>query len=163
MRTYRIRSRSILVTTMLVIGGLVARGSAARAGDQGVCVTASVPEAFTLPDGRVHAAGKLTLCMDRLLNPVVGLHRVSTDGDGAALVMSRRSTAAEYTESRPALVFRRAPGAELDLIGYVVPLGRKAWKYTLKSPDGVGRFPSTAHAPAPPDGEVVLVIASNGN
>jgi len=101
--------------------------------------------------------------MDRLLNPVVGLHRVSADGDGTALVMSRRSPAAEYTDSRPVLVFRRAPGTALDLVGYVVPFDHKSWKYTLKNPDGIGRFQSAARAATPTDGQLVMVIASNGN
>ena len=162
MRTHHTRITSTLVSTMLVIGGLVVFGSAARAGDQGVCVTANVPEAFTLPDGRMHAAGRLTLCMDRLLNPAVGLHRLSAEGDGAALVMSRRAPAAEYKDSRPVLVFHRAAGMTLDLIGYVVPFDRKAWKYTLKSPDSIARFQSTAPAAAPSFGETVMVIASNG-
>ena len=163
MRTHHPRIHTVLVATMLAVGGLAASGSAAWAGDQGVCVTANVPEAFTLPDGGMHAAGRLTLCMDRLLNPVVGLHRVSADGDGTALVMSRRSPAAEFTDSRPVLVFRRAPGTALDLVGYVVPFDHKSWKYTLKNPDGIGRFQSTAHAAATTDGELVMVVASNGN
>jgi hypothetical protein len=163
MRAHHTRIHSTLVATMLAVFGLAASGAAAWAGDQGVCVTAHVPEAFTLPDGGMHPAGRLTLCMDRLLNPVVGLHRLSADGDGTALVMSRRSAAGEYTDSRPVLVFRRAPGTALDLVGYVVPFDHKSWKYTLKNRDGIGRFQATAHAAAPSDGELVMVIASNGN
>jgi len=163
MRTHHTRTLRTLIATTLVIGGLTALGTAAWAGDQGVCVTANVPEAFTLPDGRLHAAGKLTLCMDRLLNPAVGLHRLSADGDGAALVMSRRSRAGEYADSRPVLVFRRAPGAALDLVGYVMPFDHTSWKYTLKNPDGIGRFQSAARVAAPPEGVYVMVIASNGN
>ena len=163
MRTHHTRMNSTLVKAMLVIGGLVACGRAVWAGDQGVCVSANVPEAFTLPDGRVHAAGKLTLCMDRLLNPAVGLHRMTADGDVTALFMSRRSPAGEYADSRPVLVFRRAPDMGLDLVGYVVPFDHKSWKYTLKNPGGIGPFQPTARAETPPDGQFVLVIASNGN
>jgi hypothetical protein len=163
MSTHHTRGVSALFTAMLAFGELAAWGSAACAGDQAVCVTANVPEAFTLPDGRVHAAGRLKLCLDRLLNPAVGLHRVSEDGDGTALVMSRRSPASEYKDGPPVLVFHRAAGMVLDLVGYVVPLDHKAWKYTLTHSNGIGRFSSAAHAAEPSDRKLVLLIASNLN
>jgi hypothetical protein len=161
MRTDSNRIISTPVAAMLVIG-LASFASASWAHDQKVCVTTAVPEAFTLPDGSVHAAGKLTLCTHSLLNPVTGLHRVSAEGDGAILVMSRRSVAREYSDDRPALLFVRAPGTPLDLVGYVVPFDSKTWKYTLKSPNGIRSAQSAAiHAP-PPAGELVMLLASNG-
>jgi len=163
MRTRHTRIRSTFAPSMLVFAGLVASGSAASAGDHGVCVTASVPEAFTLPDGQLHAAGKLTLCMDREFNPVVALHRMSADGDGTTLVMSRRSPAGEFAESRPVLLFRRAHGAALDLVGYVVPFDHTAWKYTLKNPDGISRFQPKARAAAPTGDDQASLMASNRN
>jgi hypothetical protein len=98
----------------------------------GICVTANVPEAFTLPDGTVHAAGRLVLCSFKTFSPVVGLHRVWTDGEGASLVRIRRTRSAETAESRPVLLFQRASGALLDLVGYVLPDGGKSWSYALE-------------------------------
>jgi hypothetical protein len=113
-------------------GGLVFFVSTSWAQGPGICVTAKVPEAFTLPDGTVHAAGRLVLCSFKTLNPVVGLHRVWTDGEGASLVRIRRARAAENAESRPVLLFQRASGTLLDLVGYVLPDGGKSWSYALE-------------------------------
>jgi hypothetical protein len=98
----------------------------------GICVTAKVPEAFTLPDGSVHAAGRLILCSFKTFSPVVGLHHVWTDGEGASLVRMRRTRSAETAESQPVLLFERAPGTLLDLVGYVLPDGAKSWSYALE-------------------------------
>ena len=61
------------------------------------------------------------------------------------------------------LFFRTAPGAPLDLVGYVVPFDRKTWKYTLKSPDEIERFMSASLVEPAPTGEFVTLLACNGN
>jgi len=127
----RIRSAPPPFGVILAIG-LAFFVSTSWAQGHGICVTAKVPEAFTLPDGSVHAAGRLVLCSFKSLNPVVGLHRVWTDGEGASLVRIRRAQAAETAESRPVLLFQRAPGTLLDLVGYVLPDGGKSWSYALE-------------------------------
>ena len=116
---------------MLAIG-LVFFTSTAWAQRHGICVSANVPEAFTLPDGTVHSAGRLVLCSFKTFSPVVGLHRVWTDGEGASLVRIRRTPSAETAESRPVVFFQRAPGTLLDLVGYVLPDGGKSWSYALE-------------------------------
>ncbi len=116
---------------MLAIG-LAFVASTSWAKGPGICVTANVPEAFTLPDGTVHAAGRLVLCSFRAFTPAVGLHRVWTDGEGASLVMSRCVRSEENAESRPVLFFQRAPGTLLDLVGYVLPDSGKSWNYSLQ-------------------------------
>jgi hypothetical protein len=115
---------------MLAVG-LAACASASWAQDRGACVTANVPEAFTLPDGSEHAAGRLTLCALQAFTPVVELHSVWVDGTGVSLAMSRRGVPEEYVDTRSAILFRRAPDGILDLVGYVVPLGDKSWSYTM--------------------------------
>ena len=102
------------------------------------CVTSNVTQAFTLPDGSSHAAGRLTICMLRAFTPVIGLHRVWADDDGASLVMSRLAPAEAIADSGPVLLFRSAPGRPLDLVGYVMSSGRRSWSYTLRRPAPTG-------------------------
>jgi hypothetical protein len=94
-----------------------------------------VPEAFTLPDGSVHAAGRLTLCAVQAFTPAVGLHRAWTDGDGASFLMSRVSRAEAKADSRSMLVFRRVPGSRLEFVGYVWPEFPMSWSYALQRSD----------------------------
>jgi hypothetical protein len=53
------------------------------------------------------------------------------DGTGVGLAMSRRAVPEAYVNTRPTLLFRRAPDGVLDLVGYVVPVGKKSWSYTM--------------------------------
>jgi hypothetical protein len=106
--------------------------SSAWAQGPGICVTANVPEAFTLPDGTVHAAGRIILCAFQSFTPVVGLHRVWTDGEGASLVMGKRVRAEGNAANQPVLLFERVPGTLLDLVGYVLPDSGKSWSYALQ-------------------------------
>ena len=152
----------IALGVMLAIG-LAACASASWAQDRGACITANVPEAFTLPDGSVHDAGRLTVCIHQALNPVVGLHRVRVDGDGDTLAMSHRSRAKEYTDIRPVLLFRHVPGTPLDLVGYVVPFNGMSWSYTLQRSDRNGFADPTTFRVARATGELVTLLASNGN
>jgi len=127
----RNRSAPPPLGVMLAIG-LAFFVSTSWAQGHGICVTAHVPEAFTLPDGTVHSAGRLVVCSFKTFSPVVGLHRVWTDGEGASLVRIRRTRSAETAESRPVVLFQRAPGTLLDLVGYVLPDGGKSWSYALE-------------------------------
>jgi len=162
MQGRRDRGTPTLLGAVLVVG-LAACASATWAQDRGSCVTSIVPEAFTLPDGSLHAAGRLTLCTVLALNPVVGLHRMWSDGDGASLVMSRRARAEATADSRPVLLFRCAPGEPLDLIGYVLPDGRKSWSYALRRSDLSGfAVPATAGA-ARSSGDLAAPLAFDGN
>jgi hypothetical protein len=131
---------------VILTAGLAACASASWAQDGGACVTARVPEAFTLPDGSEHAAGRLTLCAVQEFTPVYELHRVSVDGTGVGLAMSRRAVPEAYLNTRPTFLFRRAPDGVLDLVGYVVSDGRKSWSYTMNRSDhnGWGDSKSTA-------------------
>ena len=130
MRGRRHRNSPVRLFVILAVG-LACWASESRAQDRGACITAKVPEAFTLPDGNEHAAGRLTLCAVQAFTPVAELHRVSVDGTGVGLAMSRRTVPEAYTDSRPMLLFRRAPDGVLALVGYVVPEGKKAWSYTM--------------------------------
>jgi hypothetical protein len=123
---------------VILTAGLAACASASWAQDGGACVTARVPEAFTLPDGSVHPAGRLTLCALEAFTPARELHSVSVDGTGVGLAMSRRAVPEAYVDTRPAFLFRRAPDGVIDLVGYVVLVGGKSWSYTMNHSDHHG-------------------------
>lgn len=162
MQGRRDRGTPTLLGVVLAIG-LAACASASWAQERGACVSSNVPEAFTLPDGSVHAAGRLTLCTVEALNPVLGLHRMWPDGGGASLVMSRRARAEATADSQPVLLFRCAPGEPLDLIGYVLPDGRKSWSYALRRSDLSGFADLETSGTAPFTAELVTPLAFDGN
>jgi hypothetical protein len=112
--------------------------SVSWAQNRGDCVTSNVPESFTLPDGSVHAAGRLTLCTVQAFSPVVSLHRAWTDGDGASFVMSRVSRSEVQGDSSPLLMFQRVPGSRLEFVGYLWPAFPTSWSYSLQRPDPTG-------------------------
>lgn len=118
--------------------GLATCATASWAQERGTCVTAHIPEAFTLPDGSEHAAGRLTLCALQAFTPVVELHSVSVDGTGASLAMSRRAVPEHYADTRSEILFERTPDGALELVGYVVPFGGTSWSYTMWRADRAG-------------------------
>ena len=161
MRRQRTHGKPTFFGVMMAFG-LAASASASLAQDRGACVAAYVSEAFTLPDGSLHPAGRVTLCTVQAFTPVVGLHRVWAEGGRASLVMSRRGRP-ETTAERPVLLFWRAPGEPLDLVGYVVTIGRASWSYALQRPNRNGLAnPSLAGAP-PAKGDLVTLLAFNTN
>src|SRR5262245_18862149 len=117
---------------VLVALALAACASASWAQNPKDCVTSIVPESFTLPDGSVHAPGRLTLCTVQDFTPVVGLHRAWTDGEGASFLMSRVSHAEANADSRPLLLFQRVAGSRLEFVGYVWPEFPTSWSYSLR-------------------------------
>jgi hypothetical protein len=146
---------------MMVIG-LATLASASWAQDRGACVAADVPEAFILPDGSLHPAGRLTLCTVQAFTPVVGLHRVLAEGGSASLVMSRRGRP-EANAERPEILFRRLPDGSLELIGYVLTNGRKSWSYALQRSNRNGFADSSLAGAAQDSGDLVTLLASNAN
>ena len=116
----------VLVITL----GLFNLVSSVAAQERGACVLARVPEAYELPDGSVHDAGRLTLCLSQTLSPVAGLHRVTVDGHTLGLARSRRALAESRDITDPQVLFRRHEG-RLELVGYVVRVDRKVWSYAL--------------------------------
>jgi len=111
----------------------------------------------------VHAAGRLTLCTVLALNPTIAIHRVRLDGEGASFVMSRRARAETPAESQPVLLFRRVSGTLLDVVGYVLPDGRKSWSYALQRPDRTPFAGPATSGAALSAGELVSPVSSMGN
>ena len=137
MKGPRERGKPALLSLVLIVG-LAAFASTSWAQNRGDCVTSKVPEAFTLPDGTLHAAGRLTLCTVQAFTPVVGLHRVWANGDGASFAMSRLTWAEANADNRPVLLFRRVHGWPLEFVGYVWPDERGSWSYALQRVDPAG-------------------------
>ena len=135
------RTSIILAVALTMSLGSAVSESVAQG--RGECVTSEVPEPFTLPDGTMHPAGRLTLCGVLALNPVTGVHRVWLDGTGASIVLTRRTRAEAGPNSEPAFLFRRVQGAPLDLVGFVVSDGRQTWTYTLRRE--AERFAASSH------------------
>ena len=106
---------------LVLAAGVAACASPAWALSSRACVTAKVPEEFTLPDGTLHAAGRLTLCTLPAFTPVSGLHRVWVDGEGANFAMSRIVRSEASPDSPALMLFERSPGSPLEFVGYVLP------------------------------------------
>jgi len=162
MRRPHDRNNPTLLGVVLAVG-LAFSGSTSWAQTRGDCVTSQVNEAFTLPDGSVHAAGRLTLCTVQEFTPAVGLHRVWTDDDGYRFLMSRLTRAETIADSRPAFLFRCDPGEPLDLVGYVTSSGRKSWSYSLRRSDLTGLAGPETFGAVRPAGEPVTPPPSKEN
>ncbi len=111
------------------------------------CVSLEVPSPFVLPDGTVHPAGELRLCLDRNFNPVSGLHRIYIERSPAGRFLSRVSSPETPRDSRPAVLFF-ADGGRLRLIGYTVAANGKVFSYRLWS-DRVASGPQVAEGSGP--------------
>lgn len=106
---------------------------AAAAEDYGGCIRVDLATPFVLPDGSVHEPGTLTLCTDRPLNPVAGMHRMSASGTGVGRVVSRRVRSEFGALEAPQVVFAREPDGSLRLLGYVEPAGGRVRAFRFGS------------------------------
>ena len=105
---------------------LVAASGATLAGN---CLTAQVPFPVVLPDGSVHEAGQLELCVERRLNPVIDIHEIAVGGNNVGLYHGR-AISSESSSMRPYLIFHRSAAGELILVGYARPPKRKGMQGT---------------------------------
>lgn len=97
---------------------------AAPALASGTCTTAAIEEPFRLPDGSLHEAGNLTLCLEGSYSPVASMHEVRVDGMAIGRFLSRRDFAEGPLAdgARPFMMFQRLNGGELTLLGVANPL-----------------------------------------
>jgi hypothetical protein len=108
---------------------------AAWSGGSGRCISASVPEALILPDGSLHEAGLLRICLDREFSPVAGLHRAYVDGRAVGRFLSRAGQSeAAADDEKPFVVLRRDRRGALVLEGYADPVGGRLNTYLIQSP-----------------------------
>jgi len=74
-------------TLVILIVTLAARDVAAQ---PRTCVRADIAEPFLLPDGSIHPAGALSICLDRAYSPVAGLHSIAAADGARGTFLSRR-------------------------------------------------------------------------
>ncbi len=98
------------------------------------CLTVAVPGPLELPDGTVHPAASLTLCMSRAFSPVARLHEVALDGITVGLLLSRLGVSEAPGSGEPMVTFRRDREGLLHLIGYAWPSGSRSQTYLLQIP-----------------------------
>jgi len=112
-----------------VMATLIA-GGAAWAIVPAHCVALDVPAPFVLPDGTVHPAGELKICLSRNFNPVSGLHRVYIDGIPRGFLLSRIANAEIPKDVTPSALFYGESG-RLRLVGYTVAANGRVFSYLL--------------------------------
>lgn len=107
---------------------------AAWSGGSGRCIITSVPDPLVLPDGSVHPAGQLRICLTQEFSPVAGLHETWLNGQPVGRFVSRtgQAEAGDGTET-PFVVFRRTRGGELVLEGWADPRGRRLNTYLVRT------------------------------
>jgi len=140
----------------------------AWSGGSGRCISASLPEALILPDGSVHEAGLLRICLEREFSPVAGLHRAYVDGRAVGRFLSRAGRSEAVDDDRqPFIVLRRTGDGPLVLEGYADPDGDRYRTYLVEPVDRDGydvvSYWSTARAAVAAgdhdDREVILLAA----
>ena len=98
------------------------------------CTSALVDEVFTLPDGSVHPAGRLTLCLGSESSPVFALQRTFVDGRPVGMFTSRREIVEHAGEEEHYLIFHRRPGRPMQLTGYGQPSSGRTEMFLLDQP-----------------------------
>ena len=113
----RYRRHLALPLFVLAISWVVSPGVA----DARDCVRAFIDETIALPDGSLHPAGTLRICLQPF-SPVAALHETSIDGRTIGLFQSRRQLRGNPPEDpRPVMIFWRDPQGGLALLGYTIP------------------------------------------
>jgi hypothetical protein len=120
----RNRTRLTRAGRRLLVLAAVAWLSSGVAWAQARCVTAEIPATFVLPDGSVHDAGELRLCVERVHSPVAVLHRIYVEDAVVALFESRTGRGESVSMGRPFVLLHRNALDQLELIGYARPSGR---------------------------------------
>ena len=88
----------------------------------GACATVEVPGQLVLPDGTSpEDAGVLTICLERWLSPVSGIHTLQVRGRPVGMILSRIGRDPQATARQPVVVFDRNVWGEARLVGYAWP------------------------------------------
>jgi len=110
---------------------LGAGGGDALAGAPAHCVSVDVPAPVILPDGSIHPAGELMLCLTQNYNPVTGLHKVYVNRRPVTMLRSRAARAEMPKKSPPTVLFHGSLASGLRLVGYTVPANGKVFSYLI--------------------------------
>ena len=154
---FKAAGRLAAAMVTLIVGGAVWSVVPAH------CVALDVPAPFVLPDGSVHAAGELRMCLSRNFNPVMGLHRVYIDGMPVGFLLSQIANAEIPKDTTPSALFYGASG-RLRLVGYTVAANGKVFSYLLwngRAASGVAAAPNSGgENEAPPEHESHVLLAA---
>ena len=147
------RSPSWIVAAAMSAGMLAGPG-VSLAQSTGDCLRVEVSSSIVLPDGSVHPAGTLELCLSRAYSPVAGLHATSVNGVPVGLLLSRRRTSEGPAREEPYVLFQRTPEGRLELLGYSWPDGKAMNTYLMRSKPREIKEPSQAQ------NQVIALVAS---
>jgi hypothetical protein len=121
---------SLAVAVILI----AATSPAVFAGERGRCITTFVSWPIILPDESKQPPGSLTVCMERKITGVSGLHEVRVGGFPIGMFMSRIGKAEGPANGSVAIVFESNSLNEHRLIGYTVADGSTLRTYALYDP-----------------------------
>jgi len=99
--------------------------------DNGRCLRANVPAPMVFPDGSVHPAGTLMLCVNDY-SPVASYHKVSVNGIPVGFVFSQRRVPERQQSMEPLVLFHKTDDGALRLVGYSLPSGTTVHAYLLQ-------------------------------
>lgn len=127
----------------VVLAAVVFLASApALSQSRGECALVKAPWPMALPDGAIHGAGTLTLCLQQMWTPSTGLHEVRVNGKSLGLFMSSVGASEGPNNDLPLVVFRREQkDEEFRLLGYAWPDGDVMRTFILRE---FGRTPRSA-------------------
>jgi len=111
-------SRSRLGWLVGLAAIVIAGATGAAAADMGRCQTSAVPGPLVLPDGSVHEAHSVRVCLSREYSPVAGLHEVSIDGRPIGMFLGREYALESHQDHEPFLLLVRDGTGRLALRGY---------------------------------------------
>ena len=123
------------VMALVCVAGLVA--GAAHAQETGLCIRAEAPSPLVLPDGSIHTAGSIRICLTNKINPVRGWHTIDINGARVQFANSRIDRKDTGTQDvQPFLEFGRGPGGEWYLGRYTISRGTRVTSYWFALPNG---------------------------
>lgn len=127
--------------TAASIGVLLVLATPIHAASGPGCVRVALEEPVELPDGTIHPAGDLSLCIGAHLSPVTSLQRVSVGGMPVGILLSRRGVSDGPATAQPSVLFNRNAAGQLHLVGYAWPSGATNRTYLLRDPAQGARRP----------------------
>lgn len=105
---------------VMAITALLGAG-VALAGGGSTCTTAQIDEPFILPDGAIHEAGALTVCVERRFSPISHQHTMLVDGNAVGVHIGRTSESEGPATNGSYFMFGRGVDGRLRLLGYARP------------------------------------------
>ena len=123
--------RAVRCVTVLTLVMVAFAGSPAWSESSGRCAWVEVPWPTTLPDGSMHEAGAIKLCLQQMWTPASGLHEIQINGASFGLFMSRVGRNEGRIEDVPMVVFQKNATGQHHLIGYAWPDGDAMRTYVL--------------------------------